>query len=747
MPPTAYPISYTSAEIQLVGGQGLELGCSIPGWVEWVAFPRRPGLAWLSLRMRQACVFHDYCYRHGAATYGYGQSDCDYLLLEHAYRICRFINKATTVSRCVTDARKVLLGVRLGGSGNFKRADNLPEGLRDTLRTVCPDRFYEKRPSAADSLFDNGCASSYFEFNPYPTRSASYIVYRIADAPASSGQLLDKALYVFNSRQTGTRLTLVAWNKSDRKPRCVGYDLPAAFDFINAPPQVLRSNAPGGPEDWIVWWRRFDLDKTGGHLAMLAPRRATFDDWARIFPGAREYPISERDCEYLPITHNNAMAFAPASNVVLIGGRSHEDDANISELHPAPGLEPSDGKIRLMALRTDGCEGSRVVRDAATQKSRTEKPFPMICYHDFEIDPTGGRRMEQPPEPYVARDDLNRWSDGTPDKSDRIRGKNDGTDPDLYRNFVSPPFPLAAETTQEPESRKPILAWLRRGESAGETYNAFALLRRASHKGDAGRGFGTLKLQDFDEAAEPVFVLGRTSKQQSLASIQVSAGSIGMREWQLPPLVRPGTYIEDDCAKVMPGTTTRMSLESCAQETAARLEIRQECTRELDASWMVQRPLVLPPKRGGPTQIDGNLARIIFTRLLLRTESGDLPGYQAVLEARSADLKEDGKCAPGQARTYALNAPFENADRQVEAALKEAGRKAQQLGQETGLVKPIDEAGVTREVMQQWRDRAIAAVTQLRARPALVAEIDGDEQFLIVPNADKPWDSVVRPAP
>ena len=31
-------------------------------------------------RFRQACVFHDLCYRHGLATYGYNQNDCDRVL-------------------------------------------------------------------------------------------------------------------------------------------------------------------------------------------------------------------------------------------------------------------------------------------------------------------------------------------------------------------------------------------------------------------------------------------------------------------------------------------------------------------------------------------------------------------------------------------------------------------------------------------------------------------------------------------
>jgi hypothetical protein len=116
MAPTAHGQSYGAPDIQLVGGQGEGLNCSIGSLVERFALPTKRRNASVSLQMRQACVFHDYCYRHGAATYGYSQADCDYILLEQAYRTCRFVYEASTVSECVRKARQVGLGVRLGGN-------------------------------------------------------------------------------------------------------------------------------------------------------------------------------------------------------------------------------------------------------------------------------------------------------------------------------------------------------------------------------------------------------------------------------------------------------------------------------------------------------------------------------------------------------------------------------------------------------------------------------------------------------
>jgi len=154
-PHTAYAIAASSDGVQLIGGQGKGLSCSLPLGAQALAFLRGNKQAPIALQMRQACAFHDYCYRHCNATYGYSQADCDFMLQQQAFRLCKLINRETSISKCETNARKVTVGVRSGGFGSFKRA----RALKDKK------------------------ASTFFEFDPYPVRSASFRVIRIVDAP------------------------------------------------------------------------------------------------------------------------------------------------------------------------------------------------------------------------------------------------------------------------------------------------------------------------------------------------------------------------------------------------------------------------------------------------------------------------------------------------------------------------------------------------------------------------------------
>ena len=124
MPFTSGAIGYASSDIQIVGGMGQGLSCSLPPIVDWLAFPTKGEISPIGLRMRQACAYHDYCYRHGAATYGLTQADCDFALQTQAFRLCSFIEKEkrhdaygyVQEGDCMRDARLVTLGVRVGGS-------------------------------------------------------------------------------------------------------------------------------------------------------------------------------------------------------------------------------------------------------------------------------------------------------------------------------------------------------------------------------------------------------------------------------------------------------------------------------------------------------------------------------------------------------------------------------------------------------------------------------------------------------
>jgi hypothetical protein len=127
---TSFP---PSADIRaVIGGRGEGLNCSIPGPLEWLMFDRGSGDApSISLKFRQACVYHDMCYRHGYATYGYSQADCDFALVQQAFRICMQqagphdaprapdgeYRVTDLAAGCRSQAREVLLGVRIGGAG------------------------------------------------------------------------------------------------------------------------------------------------------------------------------------------------------------------------------------------------------------------------------------------------------------------------------------------------------------------------------------------------------------------------------------------------------------------------------------------------------------------------------------------------------------------------------------------------------------------------------------------------------
>ena len=113
-----YCISIRPRVVSTIGGSGEGLNCSLPALVQHrssTAARTRTDKHHLVLqRFRQACVFHDLCYRHGLATYGYNQNDCDRILQNEAFRLCLYIRNGTAESqrgqRCQTDSKLVLGG-------------------------------------------------------------------------------------------------------------------------------------------------------------------------------------------------------------------------------------------------------------------------------------------------------------------------------------------------------------------------------------------------------------------------------------------------------------------------------------------------------------------------------------------------------------------------------------------------------------------------------------------------------------
>ena len=60
------------------------LGCSVPGW----ATAMHSSQSHYQEYFYPSCEQHDYCYRHGAATYGLSQTACDYQFLQDMQDQC-----------------------------------------------------------------------------------------------------------------------------------------------------------------------------------------------------------------------------------------------------------------------------------------------------------------------------------------------------------------------------------------------------------------------------------------------------------------------------------------------------------------------------------------------------------------------------------------------------------------------------------------------------------------------------------
>ena len=76
-------------------------------------------------RFRQACVFHDLCYRHGLATYNYSQNDCDRILQDQAHRLCYYFpGGKISADHCQHETKRLLAGVGIGGFEVYRSRDD-----------------------------------------------------------------------------------------------------------------------------------------------------------------------------------------------------------------------------------------------------------------------------------------------------------------------------------------------------------------------------------------------------------------------------------------------------------------------------------------------------------------------------------------------------------------------------------------------------------------------------------------------
>lgn len=459
-PRTAFAITASADGVQLVGGQGHGLSCSLPLGAQTLAFLRKSNQAPIALQMRQACAFHDYCYRHGNATYGYSQADCDFMLQQQAFRLCAFINRTASISECETNARKVTLGVRLGGFGNFKRARAL----------------------------DDQKASTYFEFDPYPVRANAFRVVRIADAPRQwvRDGVFPKAAYHFDIRSSGSLVHVLGW-KSTGAVVCASFELPGSYGDINAPPMVVRE-ASGG-EDWFVWWKRGELASTGGHFALLPPGRALQRDWVEAAGGFA--PHEQRgQCDSAPLWNSDLNALNAPTSAFVTG----HVDLNFSEVHPA--YDPSiPGMIRLLGLSTYSCSKA----DAS------------LCLVDVVFDTAQRQFRKEPASPTLYR--------AVDHNCSRVEADNLAPDTcDGYRNHVGGPIVVPSENAPSL-----IWTRRGAGSGDGYEDNA-TVRRYAIGKSrqDPAVDLGELTLTSFYEAMEPALLINAASGKPVFVSLVAS---------------------------------------------------------------------------------------------------------------------------------------------------------------------------------------------------------------------------------
>lgn len=480
MPFTSGAIGYSSADIQIVGGMGQGLSCSLPSIVDRLAFPTKDDISPIGLRMRQACAYHDYCYRHGAATYGLTQADCDFALQAQAFRLCRFIEREkkrdafgyVAEGDCMRDARLVTLGVRVGGSDSFRTLDT-----RSTLANGEPPRYGTARNN-----------STFFEFDPYATLATEYKVYRIADAPPEAGLPGGtKAIYRFRIRPSGTIVSVsVGLKKFEDYAIIRGHP-----NFQTSAPFAMRAGAGDQAADWFVWWQRVGDDQTTGRLFAWSPH---------VEPAAAAHR-----CQTVQSTTGSP---ASGSCVAINIGRDRATDPELQQLRPADLGKSAARGLSLVSLRSRECRTT----------TRT------ACYVHVLVKTDGASPPWQPQEPLIIDDRF----------SPRTAGSKES---ERYRNFSALPFVL-----DTPDEEAPVIAWTRRNTS--DYRDNASLRRAAVNHGadrqdtrdDTSRSLGTVFLSNFGENDEPAFMLGSSSQNPILATlVQSRDETVSLREWTLPP--------------------------------------------------------------------------------------------------------------------------------------------------------------------------------------------------------------------
>ena len=223
MPTTVTSFQSGPDVVSTIGGSGEGLNCSLPRWANMFFDYSKEGDYKRHLvlqRFRQACVFHDLCYRHGLATYGYNQNDCDRVLQNASFRLCLYIRNGKSpdeAARCQTDSKLILAGVSLGGSDAYRAWNR----------------------------------STYFEFESDPSRSNGFAVSRVVDHPFKSvdqekyDDESDQVILTFQNIRSNLTITCVTCKEVlILKPIGGGsYDSPELRSIgINTIPDAMLTN-------------------------------------------------------------------------------------------------------------------------------------------------------------------------------------------------------------------------------------------------------------------------------------------------------------------------------------------------------------------------------------------------------------------------------------------------------------------------------------------------------------------------
>lgn len=235
MPTTVTSFPSGPEVVGIIGGSGEGLNCSLPDWADKFFDntenePSKDGKEHKRLlvrqHFRQACVFHDLCYRHGLATYNYNQNDCDRVLQNQAFRLCLYIRSDAAepqnrsaehnAERCQTDSKMILAGMGLGGSGAYRAWDK----------------------------------STYFEFESDPVRSTGFSASRVVDHPFKSADRVkyagdpDQVILTFANIRSNLTITCVTCKKVpvfewSRDPSDVSAEL-RSVGIVNLPEALLK---------------------------------------------------------------------------------------------------------------------------------------------------------------------------------------------------------------------------------------------------------------------------------------------------------------------------------------------------------------------------------------------------------------------------------------------------------------------------------------------------------------------------